>query len=89
MTMFDLDHITLFGLLCLTSTVIFDSLEKRNRWFVLLFGLGCVGASYYGFVTGSWPFGLVEGIWAAIKFVHFYTDPRSLRFGTGWWQVGC
>lgn len=87
--MHSMDSITIFGLLCLISTVIFDSLEKRNRWFTLLFALGCFGASYYGFVTGAWPFGVVEAAWGLIKIMHFITDRRSLRFGPGWWQVGC
>lgn len=83
-----MDHLTIFGLLALISTVIFDTLEKRNRWFILCFALGCVGAAYYGFASGAWPFGIVEGLWATIKVCHFIFDKRSLRWGPGWWTIG-
>jgi hypothetical protein len=33
---------------------------------VLLFALGCVLSSAYGFLSGAWPFGVVELIWSGI-----------------------
>jgi len=42
------------------------ALERRGRPFVLLFALGCLLSSIYGFLSGAWPFGVIEAIWCAI-----------------------
>ena len=42
------------------------ALESRGRRFVLLFALGCVLSSIYGFLSGAWPFGVIEAIWCAL-----------------------
>ena len=42
------------------------ALEGRGRRFVLLFALGCALSSSYGFLSGAWPFGVVEVIWSGI-----------------------
>ena len=46
--------------------VVCYALEGRSHWFVLGFALSCGLASAYGFLIGSWPFGLVELVWAGI-----------------------
>ena len=63
-----LDGLTLFGLLSLSAMLVFYALEQRSHWVVLAFAGGCVAASVYGFLQGSWPFGVVELIWAAAAF---------------------
>ena len=30
------------------------------------FALGCALSSVYGFLSGAWPFGVIEAIWAVI-----------------------
>jgi presenilin-like A22 family membrane protease len=60
------DPLTLFGLVAVTSMMIFYALERRSRWFVLAFAGACVLASIYGFMQGAWPFGVVEAIWSLI-----------------------
>jgi presenilin-like A22 family membrane protease len=60
------DPLTLFGLVAVTSMMIFYALERRSRWFVLAFAGACVLASIYGFLQGAWPFGVVEAIWSLI-----------------------
>ncbi len=42
------------------------ALERRGPRFVLAFALGCALSSAYGFLAGTWPFGVVEAIWAVI-----------------------
>ena len=42
------------------------ALESRGRHFILLFALGCVLSSAYGFASGAWPFGVVEGVWTFV-----------------------
>jgi len=42
------------------------ALEKRGRRFILAFALGCLLSSAYGFLSGAWPFGVVEFVWSWI-----------------------
>jgi len=58
--------VTLYGVLALSFMMVMYALERRGRRFVLLFALGCVLSSAYGFLSGAWPFGVVELIWSGI-----------------------
>lgn len=42
------------------------ALERRGSHFVLAFALGCALSSLYGFLSGAWPFGVIEAIWAVV-----------------------
>ena len=42
------------------------ALEQRGRRFVYAFALGCALSSAYGFIAGTWPFGVVEATWSLI-----------------------
>jgi hypothetical protein len=72
--------ITVFGIAAITFMVAMYALEARHRHFTLAFACGCVLTSTYGFVSGAWPFGVVEIFWAAIAVHRWWTrptDPRS------------
>jgi hypothetical protein len=58
--------VTLYGVVALTFMMAMYALERRGRAFVLAFALGCALSSSYGFLSGAWPFGVVEGVWAVI-----------------------
>ena len=58
--------LTAFGVTVLTFMMLMYALERRGPRFVLLFALGCALSSSYGFLAGTWPFGVVELIWAGI-----------------------
>jgi hypothetical protein len=53
----------------------FYALERRNRWFILAFAGSCALASIYGFLSGAWPFGIVEAIWALVALRRWQTTP--------------
>jgi len=36
--------------------------------YTLLFALSCVASSVYGFLAGTWPFGVIEFIWFVFSF---------------------
>jgi hypothetical protein len=55
-----------FGVLALTFMMVMYALERRDRRFILAFACGCALSSAYGFLAGTWPFGIVEAIWAVI-----------------------
>jgi hypothetical protein len=58
--------ITAFGVAALTFMMLMYALEARHVRFVLAFACGCALSSAYGFLAGTWPFGVVEAIWAVI-----------------------
>ena len=68
--------LTAFGATAVTFMMVMYALERRHRRFVLAFAVGCALSSAYGFLAGTWPFGVVEVIWAAIA-LHRYA--RWLR----------
>ncbi len=55
------------------------ALERRHSGFILAaFALGCALASAYGFLSGAWPFGVVEAIWTAVaihRYARYFAKP--------------
>ena len=66
--------ITVYGVCAVTFMMCMYALESRGRIFVLGFAVGCVLSSIYGFLSGAWPFGVVELIWSGIAFRR-YREP--------------
>ena len=58
--------LTAFGAAAVTFMMLMYALERRGRGFILAFACGCLLSSLYGFLAGTWPFGVVEAIWATI-----------------------
>jgi hypothetical protein len=69
--------LTVFGACAVTFMMLMYALERRHPAFVLAFACGCVLSSAYGFLAGTWPFGVVEVVWALVA-VNRY---RTLRAG--------
>jgi hypothetical protein len=67
-----MDALSIFGLFAVTTMLACYALEDRSPWFVFAFSGACILASIYGFLQGAWPFGLVEGIWAAVALRRWY-----------------
>ena len=67
----DAAGVTWFGAGAVASMLVFYWLEPRSPWYSFCFGLGCLASSTYGCLAGTWPFGVVEGIWAIIAFVRW------------------
>jgi hypothetical protein len=63
-----MDPLTGFGLIAVTAMLTTYALEKRSHWFILAFAASCALASAYGFLQGSWPFGIIEAIWCIVAF---------------------
>jgi hypothetical protein len=61
-----MDALTIFGLVAVTAMLVFYALEDRSPHYVLAFAVACGLASFYGFLQGAWPFGVVELIWAGV-----------------------
>lgn len=58
--------VTIYGVGAVTFMMTMYALEHRGRRFILGFACGCVLSSLYGFLSGAWPFGVVELIWSGI-----------------------
>jgi hypothetical protein len=74
--------LTLFGVSALTFMMLMYALERRHNGFILAFACGCALASLYGFVSGAWPFGVVEAIWTLVALDRF-RRARSWNGGAG------
>jgi len=69
--------LTIYGVCALTFMMMMYALERRDARFVAAFALGCLLASSYGFLSGAWPFGVVEMIWTAVAVRRFAADRRA------------
>lgn len=58
--------VTVYGVCAVTFMMAMYALERRGRAYILAFAVGCLLSSAYGFLSGAWPFGVVEAIWAAV-----------------------
>lgn len=66
-----MDGLTIFGLIAVTLMLGAYALEDRSPWFILAFAGACLLASTYGFLAGTWPFGVVEAIWAGVALLRW------------------
>ncbi|HEY7935436.1 MAG TPA: hypothetical protein VID48_16565 [Solirubrobacteraceae bacterium] len=63
--------LTAFGATAVTFMMVMYALERRHARFILAFACGCLLSSVYGFLAGTWPFGVVEAIWAGVALQRF------------------
>ncbi|HEX4109020.1 MAG TPA: hypothetical protein VHX88_12860 [Solirubrobacteraceae bacterium] len=54
------------------------ALEGRDHRFVLAFAVGCALSSSYGFLAGTWRFGIVEAIWSLVA-VRRFRDAQAAQ----------
>jgi hypothetical protein len=72
--------ITAFGVVSLTFMMVMYGLERRHPSFVVAFAFGCLLSSSYGFLSGAWPFGVVELVWTGVA-VRRYLEVRPTQAG--------
>lgn len=65
--------LTVFGATVVTFMMLMYALEARGPHFVAAFSFGCALSSSYGFLAGTWPFGIVEAIWTLIAVRRYVT----------------
>jgi predicted membrane-bound mannosyltransferase len=71
--------LTIFGACAVTFMMLMYAFERRDRRFILAFACGCALSSVYGFLAGTWPFGVVEAIWAAIALRRYVQSGHQAR----------
>jgi hypothetical protein len=57
---------TAFGAVSVALMMLFYTLEPRGAAFTFFFAIACFAASAYGWLAGTWPFGLVELAWGFV-----------------------
>ena len=67
-----MNGLTLFGAAAVTVMMLSYALDERSAWWVLVFAVACAAASTYGWLAGTWPFGVVEGVWALVAIRRWY-----------------
>lgn len=68
-------NVTLFGVLAVGFMMVMYALEFKGPRFIALFALGCALSSVYGFLSGAWPFGVVEAIWTVVALLRWRAAP--------------
>ena len=71
-----MNALTAFGAVAVTVMMLSYALERRSRGWVLLFALACAASSAYGWLAGTWPFGVVEAVWSLIALHRWYSHPQ-------------
>ena len=71
--------LTAYGVAVLSLMMLMYALEGRSRYFIAAFAVGCALSSSYGFLSGTWPFGVVEAIWCVVALHRFRTAAASTR----------
>jgi len=64
--------LTAYGAAAVTFMMLMYALEHRGHAFVAAFACGCALSSSYGFLAGTWPFGVVEGVWTLIALRRYW-----------------
>ena len=69
--------LTVYGACAVTFMMLMYALERRGPGFVAAFACGCALSSSYGFLAGTWPFGVVEAIWTLVALRRYVTLRRG------------
>ncbi len=77
-----LSTLNILGAVDLAVMMVFYALEPKSRTYTLLFGLTCIGSSTYGFLSGTWPFGVIEAVWTVIALRKFVKLKKEKRMGS-------
>ncbi|EFH88620.1 hypothetical protein [Ktedonobacter racemifer] len=72
-----MDVLTIFGACAVGVMLLSYAFEHRAAYWVLIFACACAASSLYGWLAGTWPFGVVEGIWAIVAFRRWWNRKRN------------
>ena len=74
--------VTIYGVVAVSFMMVMYTLETRSRHFIAAFALGCTLSSSYGFLAGTWPFGVVEGVWTFIALRRYVSTGKLATSST-------
>ncbi len=64
--------LTIYGASVVTIMMLFYAFEHKSHWYTFGFSGSCLASSLYGFLAGTWPFGVVEFIWSLVALRKWY-----------------
>ncbi|AKA48475.1 hypothetical protein IX51_04485 [uncultured archaeon] len=67
-----LSTLNAFGAAAVTVMMVSYVAEERGTVYTFIFGISSFGASIYGWLSGTWPFGIIEGVWALFALRKWY-----------------
>ena len=67
-----MDGVTIYGFVSISVMLLAYAMEKRGRGWILVFSIGCLSSSIYGYLIGTLPFALVEGVWAIVAWKRWW-----------------
>ncbi|GAC1362462.1 MAG: hypothetical protein NVSMB32_02800 [Actinomycetota bacterium] len=73
--------LTGFGITSLSFMLAMYALEGRGCRYLLGFALGCALSSSYGFLSGAWPFGVIEAVWAVLALRRYHHARQKHQAG--------
>jgi len=73
--------VTIYGVCAVTFMMTMYAFESRHPRYILGFAVGCVASSLYGFLSGAWPFGVVELIWSGVALRRYRAEVASVATG--------
>jgi hypothetical protein len=74
-----MDTLTVYGALAVGAMLLFYAIESRSPAFILAFAGACLASSAYGFLAGTWPFGVIELVWAGVAARRWATASNAAR----------
>ncbi len=69
--------LNIFGSIDLAVMLLFYIYENSRPLYSVLFGITCIGSSAYGFLSGTWPFGVIELVWAVFSIRKFFSRKKK------------
>ncbi len=69
--------VELFGFFAVTAMATCYALEPRSPRFILLFAIACLASSTYAVLIQSWPFAVVELLWAGIATRRWWSTVKT------------
>jgi len=72
-----MDVLTTFGAIAVSVMLVSCALESRSTAWVFVFAVGCAASSLYGALAGTWPFAVVEGVWAVVALRRWSSQRRA------------
>ena len=74
-----MDPLTAFGAGAVTLMLISYALEHRAALWILIFAFACAASAVYAALANTWPFMVVESIWALVALRRWWTTRGSSR----------
>jgi hypothetical protein len=67
-----MNGLNLFGFVSIFVMLLAYALEHKSKNWILVFSIACLCSSVYAWHAGTFPFAVVEAVWAFIAFKRWF-----------------